>query len=119
MSRKISYKDIEKNEIDYVIYFRNDKSMDDSGKLHMVDLTHKELLDGHGNNWNEGAFGNCKIFLYNQKITDALYLVTKHDMEQMNQVPFIHDGNMEKFNKFMKDLLDDFASIIVRREPAE
>ncbi len=115
MEKKISFKEVEKYNIDYVFFFYNDTAAK-AGKLQMVDLTDRECLDGHGNNWNEGAFGNCKISLYNAKVTDALYLVTKHDIEQMNKVPFNYDGNVEKLNTFRKDLFENFSTIIVKRE---
>lgn len=118
MTKRISYKDVEKYGIDYIYFFYNDTAVQ-VGKLQMVDLTNRDCLDGKGKSWNEGAFGNCKIFLYNSKVTDALYLVTKHDIEEMEKVPFDYDGNVENLNKFRKEMLDNFSTIIMFRELAE
>ena len=57
-------------------------------KLKVLDLisNRNETVQNTGDSWNHAAYGNCLIDLNHAKITDALYLFNRHDLDNVGMI---------------------------------
>lgn len=95
--------------IDYILYVNKNDN-----KIYMLDLINNrnEKVENTGSSWNEAAYGNCLIALEYAKSTDALYLLTKEDLESIGKFNIRDTKEVEK-------KLKNNAIRIVKRQLAE
>lgn len=96
------YKELK--NISYVFYITNA-----DGKLHMCNISDREEVDDNGYPRYLGQYGNCLIFLRNQKITDKLYLMTEETFAKIKRKFWQQDMYL------VKDFLDCHTDRVVVR----
>lgn len=94
----------ELKDISYIFYITNT-----DGKLNMCNISNREELDDNGYPMYLGRYGNCLVYLRNQKITDKLYLMTEENFGKIKKEFWQLDRYL------VKEFLDCHADRIIER----